>query len=57
MQGPSKVRVIILFDEDEEAEEPIWLRAGAANPSFEFLNEPEEDVYTAADGKPFHDEG
>jgi hypothetical protein len=25
------------------------------NPSFDFLNEPEEDVYSLKDGEPFND--
>lgn len=57
IQGPGKVRVIILFDEADDLAEPLWLRAGATNPAFDFLKEPEEDIYTPADGKPFHDEG
>jgi hypothetical protein len=27
----------------------------AKNPAFDFLKEPEEDIYTPADGKPFDD--
>ena len=56
IQCSGKVRVIILFEEDEFTE-PNWLRAGATNPSFDFLNEPEEEIYAPTDGKPFHDEG
>lgn len=37
--------------EDEESE---WLRAAVINSAFDFLKEPEEDIYTLADGKPFH---
>jgi hypothetical protein len=55
IQGPSRVRVIILFDE-EELPEPLWLRAGTTNPAFDFLKEPEEDLYKPTDGRPFHDE-
>ncbi len=32
-----------------------WLQAAAVNPAFDFLNEPEEDIYTLADGRPFDD--
>jgi len=30
-------------------DEMEWLRAAAANPAFDFLKEPEEDIYTLAD--------
>lgn len=55
------VRVILLFDpsnagEEEEIGEQAWLRAASRNPAFAFLNDPEEDLYTAEDGTPF-DEG
>jgi len=55
--GPSRVRVIILIPEETEIEEADWLRTAATNPAFSFLNDPAEDVYTLADGKPFHDQG
>jgi len=54
--GPARVRVIVLypsFDEDDDAE---WLQVAAHNPAFEFLRDPEEDIYSLADGKPFYDE-
>ncbi len=51
-----KVRVIVLISE-EDAEDREWLRAAAANPAFDFLNDPEEDVYTPDDGRPFGDQG
>ena len=56
--GPSRVRVIILVTEEEiDIAEQEWLRAASANPAFEFLQDPEEDIYTLADGKPFDDQG
>ena len=55
--GPSRVRVIVLIPEEADAEEKEWYRAAAANPAFDFLKEPKEDIYTLADGKPFHDQG
>ncbi len=55
--GPSRVRVIILVPEGADVDENEWLRASSSNPAFAFLKEPEEDIYTPADGKPFHDEG
>lgn len=55
--GPKKVRVIILLQEESEIDEKEWLRAASANPAFDFLKENKEDIYTLADGKPFHDQG
>lgn len=52
--GPARVRVILLLQEEADADEQEWLRAAATNPSFDFLKEPEEDIYTLADGKPLH---
>ena len=54
--GPRSVRVLILFPE-EEIEEAAWHRAASTNVAFDFLNDPAEDVYSLADGKPFHDQG
>lgn len=53
--GPTRVRVIILFPE-EDIDEKEWLYAAASSPSFDFLKEPEEDIYTSEDGRPFHDD-
>ncbi len=53
--GPTKVRVIILLPEEEDIDEKEWLYAAANNPVFDFLKEPEEDIYTSEDGRPFHD--
>ena len=53
--GPARVKVIVFLPEDGDVEETEWLRAGSANPALAFLNAPEEDVYTLADGRPFHD--
>lgn len=48
-----KVKIIILVPEDDLLDDSIWLRALAKNPALDFLNEPEEDIYTPLDGKPF----
>lgn len=32
-----------------------WLKAAMHNPAFDFLHDNTEDIYTLADGKPFHD--
>lgn len=42
---------------EEEIDEKEWLRIANANPAFDFLKEPEEDIYTSIDGRPFHDDG
>ena len=55
--GPGRARVIILVPEEGEPDEAEWLRMAATNPAFAFLGDPEEDVYTAADGRPFDDQG
>lgn len=55
--GPGRARVIILVPEQPDVSEGEWLRAAAKSPAFDFLKEPEEDVYSLSDGKPFHDQG
>jgi len=52
----SRVRVIVLVPETADVSETDWVKAAAASPAFAFLNDPAEDIYTAADGKPFQDE-
>ena len=51
---PAKVRVIILLQEEVDTDEKEWLRSASTNPAFDFLREPEEDLYTLSDGKSFH---
>jgi hypothetical protein len=52
----SKVRVLILYDDKNESdEEKLWMDSISKNPSFDFLNDPAEDIYTIKDGEPFHD--
>lgn len=53
--GPKKVRVIILLQEEIDIDEKEWLKLANINNAFDFLKEPEEDIYTPSDGKPFHD--
>ena len=55
--GPTRVRVVILLTEEADIDELEWLRAAVANPAFDFLKEPEEDIYTLADGRSFDDQG
>jgi len=54
--GPTPVRVLILLSEEADIDEDEWLRAATVHPAFDFLKDPEEDLYTLADGRPFHDE-
>lgn len=53
--GPARVRVIVLLPEEADIDGKEWLRAASVNPAFDFLKTPEEDIYTLADGRPFHD--
>ena len=57
IDGPCRVRVLLLIPEGEELPEDEWRRAAARNPAFAFLSDPAEDIYSAADGKPLTDEG
>lgn len=56
VSGPRRVRVIVLYPLDSDWDETQWLRAAASNPVFADLGNPEEDIYSLADGKPFDDE-
>lgn len=51
------VRILILLEEDsyEQEEEKLWMNSISKNPSFDFLNEPVEDVYSLKDGEPLND--
>ena len=53
--GPARVRVIVLLPEEVNIDGKEWLRAASVNPAFDFMKTPEEDIYTLADGRPFHD--
>jgi hypothetical protein len=55
--GQSRVRVIVLVPEESDISEGAWTKVAAASPSFDFLKDAAEDIYTVADGKPFHDKG
>jgi hypothetical protein len=58
--GPKRVRVLVLSSIEEndkdDWDEAAWLQAASRNPSFSFLHDAQEDLYTVDDGKPFHDE-
>lgn len=49
-----KVSVLPLESDgaEDDMDETVWLRAGANNPSFDFLRD-EPDIYCSTDGKPF----
>ncbi|MBM3933766.1 MAG: hypothetical protein FJ319_05615 [SAR202 cluster bacterium] len=55
--GEGRVRVIVLPAGYEDISELEWLQAVTNNPAFEFLNDPEEDIYSLADGKLVSHEG
>jgi hypothetical protein len=56
VSGPRRVRVIVLYSLEDEGDEIEWLQTAAHNPAFDFLSNPEEDIYSLADGEPFRDE-
>ncbi len=43
--GKGKVRLIVLLPEDDDVDEKDWLSIASTNPAFDFLKEPEEDIY------------
>jgi hypothetical protein len=47
--------VTVLPSSAEGDTEETWLRSAIAGGAFAFLADPAEDIYTAADGKPFRD--
>lgn len=55
--GQSRVKVIVLVPEETDIPEAAWTNAVAISPAFDFLKDAAEDIYTVADGKPFHDQG
>ena len=50
------VRVLILFNENDNLleDEKVWLYSNRNNPSFDFLSEPEENIYSLKDGTPIN---
>lgn len=52
----SRVRVILLMLEEDDLNEQNWLDAVSSNPSFAYLHDPEEDIYSLEDGQPVNDE-
>jgi hypothetical protein len=49
--------VIVLVPDEADIPEAAWTKAAAASPAFDFLKDAAEDIYTSADGTPFHDQG
>jgi hypothetical protein len=52
VNAPTFVRVIVLFPESDDLNESEWLQAASKNEVFDFLNGPDEDIYSLTDGKP-----
>ena len=49
-----RVKIIILFEQEEdELDDAKWLHSLSLNPSFDFLKDEAEDIYTVEDGQPF----
>jgi HTH-type transcriptional regulator/antitoxin HigA len=44
-----------ITDTTDDINESEWLKASLSNPAFEYLRDPEEDIYTIKDGKPFYE--
>ena len=53
---PTRVKVFILVPEKSDIDEKEWIKAASTNPAFDFLKDPEEDIYTINDGEPFNDQ-
>ncbi|MDP6072811.1 MAG: hypothetical protein QGG34_14850 [SAR202 cluster bacterium] len=54
---PSRVGVVSFVTDDSDISEKEWLHLLMSDPDFDFLKDPEEDIYTLDDGKPFIYEG
>ena len=55
LKNNKKVKVIILVNEGNDIEEKLWLKAVKNNPTFDFLKDTKEDIYSLQDGNPFND--
>jgi len=51
---PVTVRVIVLAPEKDDIEENDWVHVLQGNPSFDFLKDPAEDLYSKTDGTSHH---
>jgi len=61
LSGPRRA-ILTILDESWPIEENAddwnemeWLKASMSNPAFEYLRDPQEDIYTLRDGKPFYE--
>jgi hypothetical protein len=52
MHAGQKIKIIILIQEEDDFDDDAWLRVAAQSGSFDFLYDPEEDIYSEEDGKP-----
>lgn len=50
-RSDQNVRILIILEDEsyEQEEEKLWIDSLTKNPAFNFLNEPEEDVYSLKD--------
>lgn len=55
VRGPLRVRVIVLYPQQEE-DEAQWWYAATRSPALTELRDAKEDIYSLDDGKPFDDE-
>ena len=56
LEKDKRVKVIVFVPESEmEEEEVLWLKSVSKNPSFGFLEDSAQDIYSIKDGKPLHD--
>jgi hypothetical protein len=49
------LKVTLITAPAEPDSEETWLGAAATSDAFAFLNDPAEDIYSLADGRPFRD--
>ena len=60
LSGPRRAILTILDEtlpvmDTDDWSETEWLKASMSNPAFEYLRDPQEDIYTLRDGKPFYE--
>ena len=54
--APSRVRVIVLYEENVDINETEWLASAETNGALDFLNDESENIYTWEDGVSLGDE-
>ena len=47
--------VVLDLEGLENIDQQEWIEIAANNSVFDFMKDPEEDIYTLSDGKPFND--